>query len=70
MKNQAEKKTIISELQTNEYGNAEQDNLWVALGDQAHADGVLPTDVSVKDIMDTWTLQMGYPVLHIDKVVS
>ena len=47
------------------YSNAEQDDLWAALTDQAHADGTLSSDLTVKTIMDTWTLQMGYPVINV-----
>lgn len=50
---------------SSKYDNAEQDDLWSALTDQAHADGNLPSDLTVKTIMDTWTLQMGYPVVNV-----
>ncbi|QQP51047.1 Aminopeptidase [Caligus rogercresseyi] len=42
-----------------------QDDLWEHLTAQAHKDGTLSKDKSVKEIMDTWTLQMGFPVLTI-----
>ena len=32
---------------------------------QAHQDGTLAKDMDVKSIMDTWTLQMGFPVLTV-----
>ncbi|KAF2365596.1 Peptidase M1 membrane alanine aminopeptidase N-terminal [Trinorchestia longiramus] len=48
------------------YGNAQQDDLWTALTDQGYADGTLREDLSVKTIMDTWTLQMGYPVVNVE----
>lgn len=35
----------------------------MALTEQARADGVFQEDMSVKEIMDTWTLQMGFPVI-------
>ncbi len=54
--------------QTYAYANAEQDDLWRAYDEQAHADGVLPSEVNVKTIMDTWTLQKGYPVLNVRQV--
>ena len=32
---------------------------------QAHEDGNLPKEYDIKTIMDTWTLQMGYPVVDV-----
>ena len=46
---------------------AEQDDLWHYLTMQAHEDGTLDKDVTVKQIMDTWTLQMGFPVINVDR---
>lgn len=37
----------------------------MALTEQAYADGVFNSEMSVKDIMDTWTLQMGFPVVEV-----
>ena len=48
-----------------EYKSAEQDNLWQFLTEQAHRDKSLPENLTVKTIMDTWTLQMGYPVIDV-----
>ena len=48
------------------YGNAQQDDLWQALQEKADEDQVkLPA--SVKEIMDTWTYKMGYPVVHVTR---
>ncbi|XP_018019808.1 puromycin-sensitive aminopeptidase-like protein, partial [Hyalella azteca] len=47
------------------YKSAEQDDLWRFLTEQAHQDKNLPQDLTVKDIMDTWTLQMGYPLITV-----
>ena len=47
------------------YDAAEQDDLWRHLTEQAHKDGTLDRDFNVKDIMDTWTLQMGYPLITV-----
>ncbi|MCL4133369.1 UNVERIFIED_CONTAM: hypothetical protein GTU68_051110 [Idotea baltica] len=49
------------------YSSASQDDLWLYLTEQAHADGTLDADLTVKDIMDTWTLQMGYPVITVTR---
>ena len=43
------------------FAAAEQDDLWQYLTEQAHKDKTLPEDLTVKIIMDTWTLQMGFP---------
>ncbi|XP_017023784.1 aminopeptidase N-like [Drosophila kikkawai] len=52
-------------LEMFEYSNAEQDNLWETLTQAAHESGALPRNFSVKTIMDTWTLQTGYPVVNV-----
>ena len=49
------------------YDNAEQDDLWRHLTEAAHEAGTLPTNLTVKTIMDTWTLQMGYPVIKVER---
>lgn len=51
----------------NKYDNAEQDDLWESLSIEAHAAQVLPCEYSVKEIMDTWTKQKGYPLLSIKR---
>ena len=54
-------------LKTLKYSSATQDDLWFHLNQQAHLDGTLPNDMNVKDIMDTWTLQMGFPVVTVTR---
>ena len=49
------------------FGAAEQDDLWRHLTAQAHEDSTLSKEVTVKEIMDTWTLQMGYPVVNVER---
>ncbi|XP_050685905.1 aminopeptidase N-like isoform X1 [Eriocheir sinensis] len=49
------------------YDSATQDDLWEFLTAAAKEDGRLPQDASVKDIMDTWTLQGGYPVVGVTR---
>ncbi|ROT77085.1 putative aminopeptidase N isoform X2 [Penaeus vannamei] len=44
---------------------AKHDDLWESLTTAAHADNVLPEYTTVKMIMDTWTLQKGYPVIKV-----
>ncbi|XP_053387330.1 aminopeptidase N-like isoform X1 [Mercenaria mercenaria] len=45
------------------YGAAFHDDLWFALGNQSLAESNPISNV--KEIMDTWTLQMNYPVVTI-----
>ena len=60
---------IVSRIYTlySSYGNTVQEDLWAALQEQADEESVaLP--VSVKTIMDTWTRQMGYPVVNVTRL--
>ena len=54
---------ITNYLHGNAFGNANQDNLWQFLTDAALEDGAFLEGNSIKDIMDTWTLQTGYPLV-------
>ncbi|KAJ8921510.1 hypothetical protein NQ315_003128 [Exocentrus adspersus] len=56
-------KGLNNYLNNSKYSNAEQDDLWQAFTVVSHQSKVLDPDVSVKEIMDTWTLQTGYPVV-------
>jgi len=49
------------------FNNAEQDDLWNALDNQAKIDKTLDETLSVKQIMDTWTKKKGYPVVQLTK---
>ena len=49
------------------YKAAEQDDLWQELTDQAHRDGTMSRDLTVKTVMDTWTLQMGFPLVTVNR---
>ncbi|XP_050688572.1 aminopeptidase N-like [Eriocheir sinensis] len=61
------RKGLTNYLTDRAYANAEQDDLWDFLTKAAHEDGTLPRDMTVKTIMDTWTLQMGYPVVKVTR---
>ncbi|XP_052859646.1 aminopeptidase N [Anopheles cruzii] len=54
-------------LRRHAYGSAQQDDLWAALTEEAHANGVLPDEISVKSVMDSWTLQTGYPIVTVSR---
>ncbi|KAI9551545.1 hypothetical protein GHT06_021878 [Daphnia sinensis] len=53
-------------LNDNAYGNAGQDNLWAALQTQADSENVL-LPATVKEIMDTWTFKMGFPLITVTR---
>ncbi|KAH8382721.1 hypothetical protein KR009_004925 [Drosophila setifemur] len=58
---------LQSYLQFYSYKNADQDNLWESLTQAAHKFGVLPSNYDIKTIMDSWTLQAGYPVINVTR---
>ena len=60
-------KGVTDYLNAYTYDNAEQNDLWSFLTDAAHAKGTLDKELTVKEIMDTWTLQMGYPVVNVKR---
>lgn len=49
------------------YANSEQDDLWQSLTEEAHRQGTLPATITVKQIMDKWTLQTGYPKVRVER---
>ncbi|XP_043469608.1 aminopeptidase N [Leptopilina heterotoma] len=65
--NEVFKQGIYNYLNERAYKSAEQNDLWAALTKQAHKDKVLQPDVTVKEIMDTWTLQTGFPVVTVTR---
>lgn len=64
------KQGIRNYIDKHKFSNAEQDDLWSSLTDEAHRKGSLDANISVKEIMDTWTLQTGYPVLKVSRDYS
>ena len=58
---------ITNYLRKHEYGNARQDDLWQSLTDIAIRNKMLNQNLNVKEIMDTWTLQMGYPIVKVER---
>ncbi|CAH0605719.1 unnamed protein product [Chrysodeixis includens] len=56
---------VTNYLNSKMYGNAEQRDLWSALTSAARQSGDFDADVAV--VMDSWTLQTGFPVLTIHR---
>ncbi|KAM3957251.1 aminopeptidase N [Aphomia sociella] len=59
------KKAIHNYLVKYSYQNAEQDDLWRELTAVSMEHGGLARNVTVKEVMDTWTKQTGYPILNV-----
>ncbi|XP_035668606.1 endoplasmic reticulum aminopeptidase 1-like isoform X1 [Branchiostoma floridae] len=56
---------LTSYLQEHQFGNAATDDLWKALDQAARTAG--KADMNIKRVMDTWTNQMGYPVVKVTR---
>ncbi|XP_059490156.1 uncharacterized protein LOC132205229 [Neocloeon triangulifer] len=54
-------------LNDNAFGNADADNLWTAL-QTAVPPGALPEGLTLKNVMDTWTLQGGFPAIRFERL--
>ncbi|XP_029340889.1 endoplasmic reticulum aminopeptidase 2 [Acyrthosiphon pisum] len=59
------KQGIRNYIHKYKFSNAEPDDLWSSLTEEAHRQGTLDKNLTVKQIMDTWALQTGYPVLNV-----
>jgi aminopeptidase N len=58
------RKGMESYLKTLKFSNAVQDDLWHHL---TMASNVSGSNINVKEVMDTWTLQMGYPLINLHR---
>lgn len=54
-------------LEKFKYANAVQDDLWEVLTQHGHKEGTLPKEQDIKKIMDSWTLQPGYPIVTVQR---
>ncbi|XP_022904718.1 aminopeptidase N-like isoform X2 [Onthophagus taurus] len=54
-------------IKTYLYSNANNVDLWKILTSEAHRNRVLDEDKSVEEIMKTWMIQAGYPVISVTK---
>jgi len=61
------KKGLTNYLRALKFDSAEQDDLWMYLTEQGHRDRTLMADLTVKQVMDTWTLQTGFPLLTVKR---
>lgn len=58
-------KALRDYLKTFAFSNAVQDDLWSFMTKYGHIYEILPKEYNVKDIMDTWTVQPGYPIVTV-----
>lgn len=58
---------LTNYLKDRSYQSSEQDDLWQALTEEARRTKIFDDTCSVKEIMDTWTLQTGFPVLKVNR---
>lgn len=56
------KRGIQKYLKSHIYSNAATPDLWAALNEEINQTGI-----NVGDVMDTWTRQMGLPVVNVRK---
>lgn len=59
------KNGLIKYLQKFEYSNANRNDLFTSLTEEARSRNVLGAGETVKHIMDTWTEQAGFPVINV-----
>lgn len=64
---QAFRAGITEYLRKFQYSNAVQDDLWHIMTRMGYEYNTLPDNMNVKEIMDTWTHQAGYPVLMVNR---
>ncbi|KAI5618054.1 thyrotropin-releasing hormone-degrading ectoenzyme isoform X1, partial [Silurus asotus] len=58
------KRGIHDYLVTHQYGNTARDDLWSSFLQAMRMEG---KELNIKEVMDGWTLQMGYPVVTITR---
>lgn len=58
-------KSITSFIKQYHFATATRDNLWSIMTEIALANKIIPEDLTIKAIMDTWLLQAGYPYLSV-----
>ncbi|XP_044757690.1 aminopeptidase N-like [Coccinella septempunctata] len=61
------KEGVNSFLKEHKFGNADQDDLWKSLTTAAHKNKAMSPDMTVNTVMDSWTLQTGYPVVTVTR---
>ena len=58
---------IIIFLHSRAYNNAVEDDLWQALQEQVVEDDKIELQSTIKAIMDSWTVRMGFPLINVTR---
>ncbi|XP_055587207.1 aminopeptidase N [Uranotaenia lowii] len=61
------RKGLTNYLNEKKYQSADQDDLWTFLTAEARKRNVFDDRTTVKQIMDTWTLQTGFPIVTVTR---
>lgn len=61
------RKGVSNYLKTFQYRNAVQDDLWNSFNEQIKNQNVLPKNLTIKDVMDSWTLTPGFPIVTVER---
>ncbi|XP_053689717.1 aminopeptidase N [Sabethes cyaneus] len=64
------KKGLTNYLNQKIYQSADQDDLWMFLTEEARSQKIFDDLTTVKEIMDTWTLQTGFPLVTVTRDYS
>ncbi|KAJ9582914.1 hypothetical protein L9F63_022738 [Diploptera punctata] len=55
-------------LKTYAFGVADADDMFKVLDDAQREENILPSGINVKTVMDSWTRQNSFPILHIQRL--
>lgn len=61
---------MINFINSYKFSNANHDDLWRILTEEAQEENSLDKNITVKGIMDLWTLQGGYPLVKVEREYS
>ncbi|KAL1453095.1 hypothetical protein WDU94_007269 [Cyamophila willieti] len=61
------RKGLADYIHKKAFNSSTQEELWKFLTDAAHSLGTLPMDMNISTIMNTWTLQTGFPVINVTR---
>lgn len=60
-------KALRTYIENWKYDSAEEGNLWTVLTKEGHENGVLPKDITIQNLIESWVRNDGFPVLEIDR---